>query len=563
MNKRWVIAPPDPAAAALGLLPPLAQTLWHRGCRDAATARQFLHPQLRDLRDPLELPAMTAAVERILAALAAGERIAIYGDYDVDGITASALLTRVLRAGGANVTNFLPSRTDEGYGLSPDGCARCVREHNPRLLIAVDCGTSSVNEIAALQQAGVDVIVLDHHEPPADLPACVALVNPKLVARPSRLCAAESHMRDACGTMTSLASVGVAFKLAHALAKASAPLRAAVDLREHLDLAAIGTVADMVPLTGENRILVRAGLDRLPASSKAGIQALREVAGVTGEINAGHIGFRLGPRINAAGRLADAMAALELLLTDDAAQAGQLARLLDEHNRDRQAVQERIAKEALAAVPADDRVIVVANDDWHTGVVGIVASRLVQQHYRPAVVIGSEGKGSCRSIPGFNIVAALRDCAPLLEKSGGHELAAGLTMKPGKIEELRAALNRLAAPLSAETFTPVLRVDAVLRLDGLTEEFFAQLAQFEPCGIENPTPCFMVEGVRLRGAPRVVGKNHLRFTVTDGATTAAAIWWGMADRELPRGEFDLAFAAELDDFTGTPTVQLRVRDVRA
>ncbi len=545
MNLRWVIALPDPAAETLGLPPPLAQVLWQRGVRDAAAARQFLRPQLRDLRDPFELPAMSAAVDRILAALAAGERIVIYGDYDVDGITASALLTRVLRAAGGHVANFLPLRQEEGYGLSADGCARCLHEHRPQLLIAVDCGTSSLAEIATLRQAGVDVIVLDHHEPPAELPACVALVNPKLDR-----------------AATPLASVGVAFKLAHALAKNSAAVRAAVELRDHLDLVALGTVADLVPLTGENRILVRAGLDRLAASSKAGIQALREVAGVTGDVKAGHIGFRLGPRINAAGRLADAMAALELLLTDDAAQAGRLAQLLDEHNRDRQAVQERIAKEALAAVAPDDRVIVVAHDEWHPGVIGIVASRLVQQYYRPAVVIGAEGRGSCRSIPGFNIVAALRDCAPWLEKAGGHELAAGLTLKPGKLEELRRALNRLAAPLPAEMFRPVLRVDATLRLDELTEEFFAALAQVEPCGIENPTPCFVVEGVRLRGAPRVVGKNHLRFTVTDGETTAGAVWWGMADRELPDGEFALACVPEVDEFAGTPTVQLRVRDIR-
>jgi single-stranded-DNA-specific exonuclease len=545
VNHRWVIASPDPAAETLGLPSPLAQALWQRGVRDAAAARRFLRPQLRDLRDPMELPDMAPAVARLQAALAAGERIVIYGDYDVDGITASALLTRVLRAAGGHVANFLPLRQEEGYGLSADGCARCLHEHRPQLLIAVDCGTGSVAEIAALQKAGVEVIVLDHHTPAAERPACLALVNPKL--QPDG---------------APLAAVGVAFKLAHALAKNSHIVRDAVDLRDHLDLAALGTVADLVPLTGENRILARTGLERLARSTKAGVQALLEVSGLSGPLDAVDIGFRLGPRLNAAGRLADARAALELLLTDDAAQAGRLAQTLDQHNRQRQAVQEQIAKDALAAVAADDRVIVVADDQWHPGVIGIVASRLTQQFYRPAVVIGAEGKGSCRSIPGFDIVAALRACAPLLEKAGGHELAAGLTLKPGKLAALRAELNRLAATLPAEGFVPPLRVDATLRLAELTEEFFAVLALFEPCGIGNPAPVFLVEGVRRRGAPRVVGKNHLRFHVTDGERTAAAVWWGQADRELPSGEFALACVPEVDGFHGTPTVQLSVRDIR-
>ena len=340
---------------------------------------------------------MTAAVDRVLSAIEKQERIVIYGDYDVDGVTSSALLLRVLLAAGAVVDNFLPHRMDEGYGLSRDGLARCLKEYKPALLMAVDCGTSSCEEIAELKQQGIDTIVLDHHEPPPRLPDCVALVNPK-----------AANDRDAHST-TPLASVGVSFKLAHALLKRDHRLAEKIDLREHLDLVAIGTVADIVPLTGENRILVKAGLERLPQTRKIGLRALLDVADVPEKVSPYHIGFRIGPRLNAAGRLADAMAALELLLTDDRDRAGKLAKLLDEHNAERQRIEEKIVGAAIlqARQFADDQVLVLADESWHVGVIGIVASRITQEFYRPSVVIGQGGKGSCRSISGFSIIGAL------------------------------------------------------------------------------------------------------------------------------------------------------------
>ena len=546
MSKRWLIAPAEPAlqqslGRELSLPPLVAQVLINRGYRDAESARAFLHPQLRHLRDPFELPGMTAAVQRVLLAITGKERIVIYGDYDVDGITSSALLARVLRAAGAHVDNFLPHRMDEGYGLSADGLARCLKEYRPQLLIAVDCGTSSRDEIAELCRQGVDVIVLDHHEPPAQLPECI-LVNPKCVAGSEPL-----------------ASVGVAFKLAHALLKRQRDL--AIDLREHLDLVAVGTVADLVPLTGENRILVRAGLERLSATSKAGLRALMNVCAVPARVTPYHIGFRLGPRLNAAGRLGDAMAALELLLTEDEGRAMELAEMLHAHNSERQQIEEGVTRDALAQVAAisGDDVLVLNNPTWHIGVIGIVASRVMQAHYRPTVVIGEGGKGSCRSIAGFSIVAALAQCADILVRFGGHEMAAGLSIEAGKIEELRRRLNAGVGQIDLER---TLRVDAVARLEELDEALCAGLDLLEPCGQGNPTPVFAATGLRQRSLPRVLKKKHLKFFVTDPAgTDAEVLWWGRADAELPE-LMDLAFVPECQTFRGETTVQLIARDVR-
>ena len=543
------MAPPEPAvrdrlAHALGLVAPLAQALVNRGFRDEAAAQRFLQPKLRQLTDPFTLPDMRPAVERIGIAIRNRERIVIYGDYDVDGVTSSVLLVQVLRAAGATVANFLPHRRDEGYGLSVEGLARCQAEFQPQLLLAVDCGTSSPTEIAGLQAQGIDVIVLDHHEPPAERPACVALVNPK------------------CGAPNAapFASVGLAFKLAHALLKQDPQLAQRMDLRDHLDLVALGTIADLVPLTGENRILVKAGLERLATTKKIGLQALMAVAGVSGAVTPAHVGFRLGPRLNAAGRLDDAMAALELLVTEQAGRAAELAQELDRHNADRQRIEERMVAEALAQAreQGEDRVLVLAHPDWHPGVIGIVASRVVQQFARPAVVIGADGKGSCRSVAGFSMVAALAAGADLLLRYGGHEMAAGLSVVPANIPALRQRLNAGVGVVPG----PVVRVDAVVPLAELDAEFLAGLEQFEPCGSDNPRPVFAATGVRLSGAARVVGQKHLKFTVTDGRVTVAAIWWGQAAAALPAGELDVAFVPEQNEFRGVVTLQLNIRDMR-
>ncbi len=560
MPKRWVIAEPDPVlsgtlAGALGMPLALAQALINRGFTDVDSARRYLQPQLRDLADPFLLPGMAAATDRIQHALSRREKTVIYGDYDVDGITASAMLQSVLSRAGGVVSNFLPHRMDEGYGLTEDALARCARDHRPGLLIAVDCGTGSVKEIAELRRQGIAVIVVDHHEPGEALPDAVALVNPKLAERAT----------------TEFASVGLAFKLCHALLKRDAALAGQIDMREYLDLVAIGTVADVVPLTGENRILTRAGLKKVPDTGRVGLRSLMNLAGVRGDVTPYDVGFMIGPRLNAAGRLGDAMAALELLLTADEQRAGELAQVLHDHNAERQQVEKRMLEEALAMASERDltreRVLVLAKEGWHPGVVGIVASRVQSAFSRPAVVIGVEdgvGKGSCRSVSGFSVVDALRHCDALLERCGGHDMAAGLTVKAGNVEALRAALNDYAKDrLSDEDLAPRLRVDAWVRLADLGDDFLAGMEKFEPCGPSNPSLVFGARGVHLAGPLRVLKQKHLRFPVTDGAETLDAVWWRPGALELPGKVFDIAFSPEINEYQGVESVRLNVRDVRA
>ena len=428
--------PPIPWADICGL-PCIAALLQRKGFMCADDVQAFLQPRLRSLADPFLLPGLSVAVERILKAIDQRERIVLFGDYDVDGVTSLALLADVLRAYGATPELFLPLRMEEGYGLSRESLERCWEEHHPQLLIAVDCGTSSVLEIAELQRRGTDVIVLDHHEPKSALPDCVAVVNPKI--------ASDCAFRYLC-------SVGVVFKLCHALLKVR-PLEG-FDLKARLDLVALGTVADIVPLHGENRILVYHGMRQLGLSQRIGIRKLMEVARVRAPICAEDIGFRLGPRLNAAGRLATAEKALRLLLTTDEAEAAELAALLDVQNRERQAVEKEIFAAADEQVsrsfdPTRDAAIVAGARDWHPGVLGIVASRLVRKYHRPAIVIGFDssglGKGSGRSIDGLSLVAALTCCDQWLEKYGGHEMAAGLTIREENLSAFSEAFRTLRA----------------------------------------------------------------------------------------------------------------------
>ena len=541
-------------AAEIGVAPFVAEILCRRGMGDVEEARRFLEPRLKTLSDPLLLPDMAAAVARILAAVDAGERIVLYGDYDVDGVSSLALLTRVLRAFGAEPLCFLPMRVDEGYGLSADGVARCVSEHAPRLLIAVDCGTSSVAEIAALRAQGVDVVVLDHHECKAELPVCTALVNPKRGADFHYLC-----------------SVGLVFKLAHALLK-QRPL-AGFDLRGHLDLVALGTVADLVPLVEENRVLVRHGLARLAESREVGMRALVEVAGLSAPFAPAHIGFGLGPRLNAAGRLGTAQDALELLLTDDPSRARTLAQGLDQQNRERRAVENDVLSAAEAQLaewfdPARDAAIVVGAAGWHPGVVGIVASRVLRRHHRPTIVIGFDengmGKGSGRSIAGLSLVQALGECAPLLEKFGGHEMAAGVTLQAARFAEFRDAFRACArALLTDEQLQPHLRLDAELTLADIGFDLLEQHAALQPFGMANPEPVFFARGVTLGAEPRVLKEKHRSLVLRQGGAKARAIWFNSADQPMPRLPWDVAFTVERNEYQGAVSAQMQVKAVRA
>jgi single-stranded-DNA-specific exonuclease len=511
---------------------------------------------------------MAVAVERLLRARDQNESLVIFGDYDVDGVTSTALLVEVLRPLGWKVDFYLPNRMDEGYGLSADGVENCLKKFTTTLLLAVDCGSTAVETINTLRSRGVDVIVLDHHQVSSPAPEAVALVNPQL-----------STLNPQPSTaFTELCSVGLAFKLAHALVKRGReiglPGAAEFDLRPLLDLVALGTIADLVPLTGENRILISAGLQRLNTTQRPGLIALKQVAQCPPTLGAYEIGFQLAPRLNAAGRLETAEDSLRLLLARDLAEAMPLAQNLDSRNRERQKIERGIVEEVIGAVrakfdPQTDFVIVEGQLLWHIGVVGIVASRVLQQFYRPTIILGGEGdewRGSGRSIAGFDLAAALRECGDLLVRHGGHAMAAGLSVQPDKIDLLRQRLNELARrALKPEDLQPLLRLDAEAGLDEMSLEMLGELACLKPAGQGNPPVQFCARGVTHQRPLQRMGKEkqHVKLWVTDGAVTQEAVWWNGGDKSLPVGKFDLAFAPQVNEFNGRRTMQLKVLDWRA
>ena len=572
-----------------GIAPWVAECLVRRGLSEPEVAVKFLKPLLRTLSDPFLLPGMDAAVARVLAAVEKRERIVLYGDYDVDGVTSLALLTRLLRAYGAEVATFLPHRVDEGYGLSADGVARCTVELRPGLLVAVDCGTTSVAEISRLREAGVDVVVLDHHEPKGELPPAVAIVNPKLAAERNDECRmtndeaggstggygsgvrAPSSFVIPHSSFTYLCSAGIAFKVAHALLKRRSI--AGFDIRELLDLVAIGTVADVVPLVEENRIFVRAGLERIAQSRWPGVRALVEVAGLRPPFRPVDIGFGIGPRLNAAGRLDSASAALELLLTDDPARAQSLARSLDLQNRERRTIEAEVLAMAEAQVtslydPGSESAIVVGGAGWHPGVVGIVASRLQRRYHRPTFVVGFDamgiGKGSGRSIEGLSLVAALAHCGSLLEKFGGHEMAAGLTMRQEHFAAFRTAFTEAAnGMLTAEHLQRTLRLDAELRLADVNLSLLDEHDALQPFGTGNHQPVFFTRGITLAGEPRLMKDKHWSFNFRHGRAQSRAVWWNAADETLPPLPWDVAYTVSRNEWNGRVDAQLELRGVRA
>lgn len=577
MKFRWSIAPAQPALAAalakqFGVSPLFAQCLLNRGHSAPAAVARFLEPRLRNLADPFALPNMAAAVDRLFAARERAEPLVIFGDYDVDGVTSTALLLEVFHALGWAVDFYLPHRMDEGYGLSQDGVENCLAKYpGTKLLLAVDCGSTAVATIGWLRQRGVDVLVLDHHQVSDPAPAALALVNPQLAKQ------AVSGQRSAGGDFTELCSAGLAFKLAHALVKRGREPQlaefAAFDVRPLLDLVALGTIADLVPLVGENRILVTAGLERLNATQRAGLLALKTAAGIEGAIGTYEVGFQLGPRLNAAGRLENAAEALQLLRAADLASAEPIARALDHRNRERQQIERTITDEVIGAIrarfdPARDFVIVEGQLLWHIGVVGIVASRVLREFHRPTLILGGDAaqwRGSGRSIEGFDLAAALRECDDLLVRHGGHAMAAGITIVPANVDPFRARLNALARrTLRPEQLQPVLKLDAEVTLCDLTVERLAELQRLAPTGQGNPALQFCATGLRLHRAPLRMGREqqHLKLHVTDGQDIREAVWWNVPKSFAPPAAFDLAFTAEVNEFRGNRTVQLKVADLR-
>lgn len=538
--------------AELGVSETVASVLARRGLGDPEAARAFLQPE-QISHDPLLLGDMAVAVARLRAAIEQSQRICVHGDYDVDGICATALATLTLKELGADVVWHLPSRFEEGYGVSAVTIAR-LAEEGVKLILTVDCGITAAAEVEEARRLGVDMIITDHHRPGETLPRC-----PIVATRPSAY-----PFPDLCGT-------GVVAKLAQALLGGDHPA-----VTRHADLVALATIADVVPLLDENRALATAGLRGLSRTQKPGLRALMRVAGVDpATVDATAVAFRLAPRINAAGRLGRPDVALHLVLTEDAREADLLANELEVLNRDRQAVEERILREAVATVdgwPAEKRArraYVVWGEGWHEGVIGIVASRLVERYGRPVVLIAGEGerwKGSGRSVPSFDLHAGLAACSAHLERFGGHRAAAGLSIAPDRLESFAAAFAAHAdAELVDVDLTPVTRIDAIVPAAALTLELARELEQLAPFGLGNPDVTLLVAGCEAVGASTVGDGKHLRFRVRQqGRDAGSAIAFGLGgqlDRLRSESRFDVAFRLKQNHWNGTVAPQLVVRRV--
>ena len=562
MSRRWILPPKQDEvttrllSSELGIPLVVAGLLAARGFSTAEEASLFLNPRLASLRPPEEMPGITRATERLIAAVASKERITLYGDYDVDGVSSLAILCRYLRAAGGIVECFIPDRAAEGYGLSAAGVTRCLRETLPSLVVAVDCGTNSKHEAEYLRKAGCALVILDHHEPEAENASgiCDALVNPKL--------GNEFHY---------LCSAGIVFKLCHAMQKVS-PV-GGLDLREYLDLVAVGTVADIVPLLGENRILVRAGLHQLERSRWPGLHALLHVAGATAPYDPSDVGFKIGPRINAAGRLGSATEALSLLLTDDANVATRIAAQLDQQNRERQAVERDVTLQAEQWVeehfdPERHATIVAGQRGWHQGVVGIVASRISRRWHRPTLILGFDengsGKGSGRSIEGLPLVEALAQCSELLDAFGGHDMAAGLSLQESRLEELRERFEVTARSfIKDEDLIPRLHLDTELDLGLAGEDWLGTQEQLAPFGTSNSQPVLFSRGVSPSAPPRILKEKHLRLELRSAGRPTQAIWFNASVDTLPRPPWDVAYMVNRNTWQGRDEAQIQIIAVRS
>jgi single-stranded-DNA-specific exonuclease len=556
---QWRVAPSaslDVIAALqrdLGAPLPVAAVLAQRGYDDAQRARAFLKPSLDGLGNPETLPGVPDAVAVIADHAARGHPIMVHGDYDVDGQCAAALLSRVLRAAGATVVPFVPHRTRDGYDFGPAGVAAAAAA-GVRLVVTCDCGITATEPVAAARARGIDVVVTDHHRVPDQVPEAVAVVNPRLAGTPT-------EAEGLCGA-------GVAWKLAQALVPAlQLPSAFAWHL---LDYVALATIADLVPLVGENRALVRSGLRLLGDSRWAGLRALVEASGRGGRaLDAGQVGYIIAPRLNAVGRIGDAKDGLRLLLTDDPAEASTLAGELETLNARRQDLDQRILGEAVDEIEGspehrDAWGLVLASERWHPGVIGIVASRLVERYSRPAVLVawdGDTGRGSGRSIPGLDLYGALKDSSQQLERFGGHRMAAGLSVRRDAFSDFRRDfLRTLEAQLTPDDLVPRQRVDLEVTLDALEHRIVDWISHLEPCGVGNPAPVFGVRSARLDRV-RTVGRGHLRFVVTDDTGRLEGIAFGWADRvpdDWLEHPLDVAFRLERNEWRGRVALQARV-----
>ena len=554
--RRWQIAPALPAEANIALVEypyPIRQILYNRGCLDADSAERYLRAQ-PEMYDPFQMIGMEDAVDRILSAISMGEEIVVYGDYDVDGVTATALLVQVLQQMGGKARAYIPNRFDEGYGLNNEALDVLAQEQ-VRLVITVDCGIRSPVEAEHARSCGMDMIITDHHHPKDEIPNAWAVICPRQEGDPY--------------PDKNLAGVGLAFKLAQALLLRH-PVEG-VSAEDWLDLVALGTVADLVPLVDENRGLVRAGLRILRMGRRQGVLSLAQAAGLNPErLTAGDISFGLAPRLNAAGRLESALAAFAMLMSTDPMEAGPLAQKLDDQNRQRQKITQEIqqAAELMAAEEVSPHLIFAVHPEFNSGVVGLAASRLVEAYYRPAIVgqIGEETtRASCRSIPIFHITKALDECADLLVRHGGHAMAAGFTVSNHQLEELRVRLQAIAErELADQELVPSLRADIELPLSEIRPSLLPYLDQLQPTGTNNPEAVFVARNLWVTNS-RTVGaeKKHLKLTVTDGSITYDAIAFrqGHWQDQMPES-VDLMFTFEKNNFQGREYLQLNVKDIQ-
>ena len=560
-NKRWVVAPPITLEAdqALATFPPiLKQVVFNRGLATDAEARAFLKAEPNGNTDPFQLTGMHATVDRICYALQQNEPIAIYGDYDVDGVTATALLVQALEALGANVRGYIPNRFDEGYGLNKDALDT-LKAEGVRLVITVDCGIRSPDEALHAQTIGLDLIISDHHHPDGtNLPPAFAVINPKQHGDPY-------PDKD-------LAGVGIAYKIAEALLTVQQPING-FRTNDLLDLVALGTVADLAPLVGENRVLVRRGLRQIRETKRQGLFSLAGVADLKiDKCTAGNIGFMLGPRLNASGRLESALASFELLTTKDFMRAGQLAMQLDTQNRQRQSITRTMQEQAELIAMKDDPeafLLFAAHEDFNPGVVGLAASRLTEVHYRPAIVAAKgseETRGSCRSIPEFHITDALDQCKDLLVRHGGHAAAAGFTVKNQNLPELVLRLKQIAKDqLGSRDLRQTLTADLEVPLSDLNFDVLKHLMFLEPTGYGNPEAVFISRNIKVRLA-RTVGAEgkHLKLTLEDErgvSVDAIGFRLGHLKENLPP-YIDVLYRFEANEFNGRRSLQLNLKDVK-
>ncbi len=571
LNKRWILRSPAPDkvddfACSLNISPVAARLLVNRKVETVDEARVFMESALSSLHDPFLITGMESAVERILKAIENKESIRLFCDYDVDGVTSAAFLTHFFRDIDVKVRYYLPERMKEGYGIN-ESAVRAIREEGDTLMITADCGITAVNEVELARSIGLDVIITDHHQVGGEgLPNAVAVLNP--------------HRSDCDYPYRFLSGVGLAFKLAVAVRnalhnKAGWSKDRLPNMKRHLDLVALGTIADVAPLTGENHVLARHGLEVLTRTDKAGLVALKAVANVDNQVNARSVGFALGPRLNAAGRLGKADSGFHLLTSEDLKEAKELARDLDGINQERKKIQEQVQEEAEYLIGREvdleeDLVIVLASENFHSGVVGIVASRIVEKYFRPVVLIALEngtGKGSGRSIPRFNLHRAFTDCTSHLLQFGGHAYAAGLTIDEGSVNSFRNAMNEVGRRiLSEDDLVSEILLDTLLKISEINQELQNQISRMEPFGAENRPPVFLIQKVGVSGL-KTMGREetHVRFQAKQEGVGIDAVGFNLAEQfaSINAGdEVDLACEFQINDWNGRKKLELKILDLR-